>query len=392
MTNVKPELYHAIKSGDLARVTELFEPSDLASNSYEGSLLHAAAKYGTLDIVRFLVDSGAEVNRTPRKPPAITFAAEKGKLDIIRYLLEKEAILDTSNILSNPLVRAAKKGHAKVVQSLLTTDIDPHATYRTPTGALENALTEAESGGHTDVVDLLKAHGCRRPIEGVDKPLWEPPPERMVNQTPEHNRHVQIVEYMEKRFGPADANGMQELLPIVDGMSVSINIIPPNEAQPHLVLFTSGMSALPMKVPDGQEDWQHAELVMYLPPDWVHPKDGNGDPQWMWPLLWLRKMAYHPHLNDSWLGRPAAIVSSADPPEPLGPNTEQTCLLMIPDVSYLKPPLKRADGKLVHFFTLVPLYTEERDYELKHGMKPFLRRFVDKKVPMNVVLDRSSFA
>ncbi len=389
--NYKPEFDRAIDDLDLVR--RHFEPSDLDSNEYGGSLLHLASKFGTPEVVRFLLDNGAELNRRGGTFDAapVAYAAANGRLDLTQLLVEAGAHLDESDSLRNPLMRAASRGHFNVVEYLLTTNIDPHATYRITTGALKNAYTEAENSRNQEVIDLLAAHGCRRPVEGVDKPLWEPPPDRMINQTPEFKRHQQITAYMESKFGPADPNGMQELLPVVEGMSVSINIIPPNDKHRFMVLFTSGMSGRPMNVPEGQEEWQFAELVIHLPADWPHPADASRDPNCMWPLKWLRKMAYYPHLENTWLGRPAAIVSSADPPEPLGPNTSQTCLMMVPDFSNLKVPLQREDGKSVHFFTLVPLYTEERDYELQHGMRPFLERFVEQKVPMTVVLDRPSF-
>jgi len=288
-------------------------------------------------------------------------------------------------------MRAAEEGHFDVVKYLLTTGIDRHATYRLLTGALENALTEAEQGGHKEIVELLKAHGCHAPVEGVDIPLWEPPPERMVNQMPEFQRYQAIVRYMEQRFGPADPNGMQELLPLMEGISVSINIIPPNELHPYLVLFTNGMSSLPMKVPAGQEAWQFAELVMHLPPDWIHPREANGDPQWLWPVQWLRKAAYMPHLNDTWLAPPDTIISNADPPEPLGPNTEQTCLLLVPRFANLNLPLETEDGRVINFWTVVPLYTAERDYELQHDMRALFERFMKNKVPMTVDIHRQSF-
>ena len=196
---------------------------------------------------------------------------------------------------------------------------------------------------------------------------------------------------MEERFGPVDQNAVQELVPVMDGLSVAINCIRPNEQHPYLVLFTNGMSELPMKVPEEQADWQLAELVMHLPLDWRLPTDANVDPKWLWPVQWLRKMAYFPHLNDTWLGLPATIVSSDDPPVPLGPNVDQTCLLLVPDFANLDPPLKRSDGSAVHFFTVVPLYTEERDYELQHGMEEFFEQFVDNEVPMVVNLARPNF-
>jgi hypothetical protein len=157
------------------------------------------------------------------------------------------------------------------------------------------------------------------------------------------------------------------------------------------VLFTNGMSDRSMKVPPGHESWQYAELVMHLPPDWPHPRDANGAPQWLWPVQWLRKAAYMPHLNETWLAPPGTIISSADPPEPLGPNTKQTCLLLVPRFANLEMPLKKEDGHQVNFWTVVPLYTDERDYELQHGMQAFFKRFIERRVPMTVDTTRASF-
>ena len=59
----KFEFCEAIEAGDLSTLRQGFEPSDLASNEYDGSLLHYAARFGTLPIVQFLIERGAEVNR-----------------------------------------------------------------------------------------------------------------------------------------------------------------------------------------------------------------------------------------------------------------------------------------------------------------------------------------
>ena len=64
---------------------------------------------------------------------------------------------------------------------------------------------------------------------------------------------------------------------------------------------------------------------------------------------------------------------------------------MIPDFANLDEPFQKPDESPVHFFTVVPLYTEERDYELKHCMVAFLNQFSEHKVPMTVELDRPSF-
>ncbi len=389
------DLQLAIEANDLHTFRNLFSTRDLESNDYGcGSLLHSAANSGALEIVDFLINAGAAIDRCGGAfdAPAITYAADMGKVEIVRYLVDAGVALDISTSSRNPLARAAAQGHYDVVEYLLSTDIDRHACYRIPTGKLISALVEAEWNGHSRVVQLLKSNGCRFPIDGEDIPLWEPPKHRMVNQIPEFARYQEIIHYMETRFGAADANGMQELLPVVKGMSVTVNVIRPNETHPYLVLFTNGMSDLPMTTPEGHGEWRFAELVMHLPPEWPHPREAEGDPNWLWPLHQLRKLAYYPHVNETWLGLPAAIVSTEDPPASLGPNTDQTCLLALPNIGKLKPRLKTADDRVVNFFTITPLYTEERDYELQNGAEVFLRKLKGEGVGLEFDPSRPNFA
>lgn len=389
----RADLVRAIAAGDLASFQENFEPSYLEDAQFsEGSLLHLAALYGTPEIVRFLLDQGAEIERRggASEAPAVTYAAGTGKLDIVRILVEAGAQLDTNHPSRNPLMKAAYRGQTEVVKYLLSVGLDANACYLLSTGALVNALTHAENRRQTAVVELLKAHGCRRPVPGVDVPVWKATPET-VDQTPENQRYGQIIEYIEERFGKADENGIHELLPQVEGMSLAISVIRPSNEHMHLTMFTIGMSDLPMTTPAGQEDWQYGELVIHLPPDWVHPQDAKNDPRWMWPITLLRQIAYYVHQNKTWFGIPGAIVSNEDPVEALGPNTKQTCTLLLPDLYNLKPLLIRADGKPLHFFTIVPLYAEERDFQLAKGMGAFLERFVAREVPLTVELNRPSF-
>ena len=389
------ELETAIEEDDREKVKRLIRPEDLTfCDEFSGTLLHYAARLGSLEMVEFLVEQGMNVSQRGGSwnCPALTYAAENGKSDIVRYLVEAGSVIDTSFVMANPLLRAASRGHYDIVEFLLTTNIDRHASYPIPTGAVVNALVEAQMCGHKRVAELLKAHGCHLPIEGVDYSA-EAVAETSVPKRPKANStHDEVVVYMEERFGSVEASCVQELVPIMDGFSISVHVIEPNEEHPYLVFFTNGMSSRPMNVPAGQEQWRYAELAIHLPPEWLPPHEAHGDPQWLWPAQWLRKMAYVPHLDNSWLGRPAAIVSSDEPPVPLGPNTEQTCLLLFPDFANLDPPLARSDGSMVHFYTVVPLFTEERDFERQHGMKAFFKKFVEHKVPMTVDLSRRSFA
>jgi hypothetical protein len=184
-------------------------------------------------------------------------------------------------------------------------------------------------------------------------------------------------------FGPVDPLSLQEILPVHDEVHVSIHAIRPTESHPYLTLFTTGMSNVAMEVPAGQEEWQYAELIMHLPSTWPHPRDHAEDPAVFWPVQWLRKVAYYPHLNETWLGGRATIISSAEPPAPLGPNTKHSCLLLLADAGNF-PALNVGDGKIVHMYTVTTLHTEERDYERTRSFNELLQRLAENGVTNTV--------
>jgi hypothetical protein len=173
---------------------------------------------------------------------------------------------------------------------------------------------------------------------------------------------------METVFGPVEPLALQEIVPVHNKVHVSVHVIRPSESHPHLTLFTTGMSNAAMKVPPSGKEYRYAELIMHLPPSWPHPREHDKDPAAFWPVQWLRQIAYYPHLNGTWLGGPLTIISSDEPPVPLGPNTKHSCLLLMAEAGNF-PALNVGSGKIVHVYTVNTLYTEERDYEKKHGWK-----------------------
>jgi Suppressor of fused protein (SUFU) len=130
--------------------------------------------------------------------------------------------------------------------------------------------------------------------------------------------HEMISCVMEIVFGPVEPLSLVEVVPVHDRVRVKINMIRPTFMQNRLTLFTTGMSSVALKVPRGQEKWRYVELMMHLPPDWPLPDEiSEADPS-LWPIRWLREIAYYPHLNKTWLGGPSTIISSDDPPVPSG--------------------------------------------------------------------------
>jgi hypothetical protein len=85
------------------------------------------------------------------------------------------------------------------------------------------------------------------------------------------------------------------------------------------------------------------------------------------------------------------IVSNDEPPVQLGPGTEQSCLLLIADF-YQCFPVEVGENEKIHFYHVVPLYADERDFEKANGMKLLIEAMAAKGLESLVVRpDRERF-
>ncbi len=83
-----------------------------------------AALHGNLDVVRLLVEKGAEVNRPGWTP--LHYAATSGNEDLLRYLLDQNAYIDAqSPNHTTPLMMAARHDHVDSVRLLVEAGADP---------------------------------------------------------------------------------------------------------------------------------------------------------------------------------------------------------------------------------------------------------------------------
>jgi hypothetical protein len=391
--HLNSEILKAIKQGDLGGFSRLVGNDEILRNAPNafGSWLHCACTKGQLPIAKYLVENGANVNLrggTVNQSPledAISF----GHLPVVKYLLSKGAELDVSMPTRNPLFCAISDGHVEIVKFLLSTRIYARVVYRSVTGKLKNALSYATERGEKEIVELLVKAGCRLPVEGVDKPVWQP--EEVHEPTAEDKAREQIIAHMAAQFGPVDPLAQQEIVPVHEKVHVAIHVIRPNDQHPFLTLFTAGMSNQPINVPSGQEAYRYAELVMHLPATWPHPREKEATDETFWPFEWLRKVAYYPHIHNTWLGGAKTIISSDEPPVPLGPNTKQTCLLLLADFADWSP-MTLDDGRSVHFYTVIPIYTEERDFEKQYGITALVQPLQQHGYTAVVNVDRANVA
>lgn len=157
---IAKEVRGAIKKDDLIKVKELIEADLQRLNIMTpfGTWLHVAASFGRLDIVKFLVSSGIDVNRCGGTfdASAINRAASEGHIDIVDYLLIQGAELDVSEPEKNPLFGAIYGGHLSIVKLLIEHGIDTQVKYTGKSMKGMDALAFARERGQTEIAGFLQ--------------------------------------------------------------------------------------------------------------------------------------------------------------------------------------------------------------------------------------------
>lgn len=161
---------------------------------------------------------------------------------------------------------------------------------------------------------------------------------------------------------------------------IDVHILNPNSERPFYVLFTTGMSDLPMTMPD-DSSWdfkkihERAELFCLLPSDWrlgndLTPEERN---QYFWIISALKTAARYPHSCKTWLGSGHTLQYTQEN-VPFANNT------MLSSAIFLHLDYKDLDGKYgdsfngfstkdnayINLFCFVPLYEEEMNFKLEN--------------------------
>jgi hypothetical protein len=195
----------------------------------------------------------------------------------------------------------------------------------------------------------------------------------------------EVVAYFEEHFGPPQPQSQIEIVPT--DPPISIHVIPAAEDRKYVTLFTTGMSAQAMNVPEGTDDFRFAELFIQLPANWPIDKKSLSSSKHGWPINWLRSIAKYPHQNSTWLGGPVTIIANGEPPEPLAPGLKFTSFLIMAEEN-----VATSDGRTIYLYRLTPLYTEERQLEIKKGIPALVRALDERGVSLVVDLNRKNVA
>lgn len=327
---------------------------------HKSTWVSRAASDCACDVMKFLIDQGHSPDERCDlygSEPSISTAAGKASPECVRLLLDAGASISVESFDDNALLSAIYGDSLECVKLLVEAGIDIHKTYKLEDGRVRNALEFAVSRGCADIADYLRSEGALMPGEDAK------PQSCLFDQL-----ILKLGDWLQadiaksagsiglgKEFGEAELRWFD--------MSTMDH--------PFLTLFTVGLSEHLLATPAFGTKEARVELMMHLPFTW--PMDGEyaQDPQFQWPLNWLRTLPQHLLSGSIPLPGTHVIISNDEPPVPLGPGTEQTCLLLIADF-YQCFPVEIGNNEKIHFYHVVPLYTEEREFEKANGIQPLL--------------------
>ncbi|WP_261983855.1 ankyrin repeat domain-containing protein [Wolbachia pipientis] len=188
-------LHIAARSGSLNIVKYLINKSaDInAKDKYDNTPLHLAADTGEFDIVKYLIIKGNNINAEGERGwTPLHIAAKNGELNMVEYLVKKYANIDAKdNYGGTPLHLAAYVGELGIVEYLINEDAHVDARdehYRTP-------LFFAAESGKLNAVKCLIEKGAD--VNARDE--YDAVPLHLAVYIATFSRDLRMVEYMIKK-------------------------------------------------------------------------------------------------------------------------------------------------------------------------------------------------
>lgn len=380
--DLRRQFADGMRAGDTDLVRRLIEESPElrdGENIFSTTCLNYAAKYCSSSVIDLMLSLGFDINAPDKcHITALEYAIDSGRVVVVESLIARGA----SSTLGRPLIGAMNCENAslELVQLLVSHGADVNQTYSV-FGDEEDrfsALSFALMHGKQEIADFLRSHGAKTT-------------EEILGQRPARTRSAseadagEVIAYFEEHFGPVDPLALIEIVP--EGPPITIHVVRADKDRQCVTLFTTGMSALPMTVPTGNEAFRYAELFLQLPADWPLDAKSLATSRHGWPIQWLRSSARYPNLHQTWLGGPTTIIANGEPPEPLAPEVKFTSLFLIAERDF-----PRSDGETVQLYRLLPLYTEERELEIQSGLPALMLAFDALSLPFLIDIHRPNAA
>jgi hypothetical protein len=345
-----------------------------------------AGERSSLETIQLLVELGFNINDSEDKTnnTCLERALDENKIEMIEGLLKLGANPNFDRPAIAVLRLDDEDQRLPMMKLLVKYGLDVNKLYDLY-GNMDDAFTVLDWASDPNMIAYLKSVGAKTSKElkqattnSNAKPANTPPAKPATAPSPEL---AQVWNWFSQNVGKVDPKSHMEI--VSNGPQITIHAVPPADKRKHLTLFTAGMSIKPMTLPKGEHEYQYAEIYVELPGDWDW--QDMADPNTNWPMLWMRKMAQYVHNEQTWLGGQVALIANEEPPLPLAPNTKLSTLMLVADKSF-----KRTDGKTIHLYRMMPLYTEERQLEIDEGLPALFRALDRNSIPFIVDINRKN--
>jgi ankyrin repeat protein len=196
LLNTKELFKNSLKKGYLPIIKSLVDKNIINIHDDNERALRSAACFGHLVIIKYLVNSGADIHAFD--DAALSNSAVCGHLNVVKYLIKHGANIHTKN--DETFRHTALYGHLDIVKYLIKNGANIHANG-------DYALRLAAINGHLNVVKYLiegpeDAKGDKRPWDEGCKPLvpWHPANIHANNDEALRyaaaNGHLDVVKYL----------------------------------------------------------------------------------------------------------------------------------------------------------------------------------------------------
>lgn len=196
---------------------------------------------------------------------------------------------------------------------------------------------------------------------------------------PQHSPYErEISEHMEAMFPGRETRVYHEIAS--EFIHVDVFVMKAPTKQDFHVIYTTGMSAMPMMLPDEllpeYKDLERAELLLLLPAEWDiltgYETDKDVPDYLWWPVQLMKYLARFPHEYGTWLGWGHTIPNSADY-EPYDESTK-LCGTLLGSLQEEISIFRTEDGTQINLYVVIPLYKEEMKYKLENGTEALLEK------------------
>ncbi|MFM7662031.1 MAG: suppressor of fused domain protein [Bacteroidota bacterium] len=144
------------------------------------------------------------------------------------------------------------------------------------------------------------------------------------------------------------------------------------------VLMTSSFHTYQMPVPEKLQPLEYGELYFCIPEYWDMKNPNSAEFNWL--FEWLIRITTYTINNNTWLGDGHTYDCSKNGKQ-LSHSIKQDHLF-ISSPNYLEEELKpiELEGKIIHFWALIPLFGDEMDYKQGKGTVKLKKKFLIKGV------------